>query len=255
MMKTTILSITLLLIGIVYSVHAAKLGLVSAWLFEEGGGNIVKDVVGGHDGDIKGSLKWVGDGKFGGALQFPGNGENYVRIDHDDVFNADPYSFVAWTKLNAASWQYVVWRNGDVWPEPKEVRHLDIWIHDADFPVFMWNAEQGQGRIDGKTIVADGTWHHIAKIYDGKKVQMFIDGKLDGEKASGGALVQNKSPIWIGARPGPVTASGLIDEVGFFTKALSEAQLNDVMDNGLADFAAVEAAGKATTTWGLLKTK
>jgi hypothetical protein len=255
MMKKTILSLTILIIGAVVSTHAAQLGLVSAWLFEENGGNVVKDVVSGHDGEIKGSLKWVEDGKFGRALEFPGKGDSYVRIEHDDLFNADPYTFVAWVKLEAKSWQYVVWRNGEVWPEPKEIRHLDIWIHDADYPVFMWNAAQGPGRIEGKTIVADGTWHHIAKVYDGKNVQMFVDGKVDGEKASGGALVKNESPIWIGARPGDIAATGLFDEVGFFTKALSETQVNDVMRTGLADFAAVEAAGKATTTWGLIKSK
>ncbi|MCE2402458.1 LamG domain-containing protein [Candidatus Poribacteria bacterium] len=254
-MKTTILCLTILIIGAVFSAHAAKLDLASAWLFEENGGKVVKDVVSGHDGDIKGTLKWVGDGKFGGALEFPGKGDSYVRVDHDDVFNADPYTFVAWVKLNAASWQYVVWRNGDVWPEPTNVRHLDIWIHDADYPVFMWHVKGQVGRIDGKTIVADGQWHHIAKIYDGSKVQMFVDGKLEGEKASGGTLDTSKSPIWIGARPGNVAATGLFDEVGFFTKALTEAQVNDVMDTGLADYAAVEASGKATTTWGLLKSK
>lgn len=254
-MKTTIFCLTILIIGAVFAVHAAELGLTSAWLFEENGGNVVKDVVSGHDGDIKGSLKWVGDGKFGGALQFPGKGDSYVRVDHDDVFNSDPYTFVAWVKLNAASWQYVVWRNGDVWPEPENVRHLDIWIHEADFPVFMWHVKGQVGRIDGKTIVADSEWHHIAKVYDGSKVQMFVDGKLEDEKASGGKLDTSKSPIWIGARPGDVAATGLFDEVGFFTKALTEAQVNDVMDTGLADYAAVEAAGKATTTWGLLKSK
>ena len=252
-MKTSILCLITLMIGAVFSAHATKLGLVSAWLFEENGGKVAKDVVSGHDGDIKGSIKWMDNGKFGGALQFPGKGDSYVRIDHDDVFNADPYTFVAWVKLEATSWQYVVWRNGEVWPEPKEIRHLDIWIHQDHYLVFMWNAAQGPGRIEGKTIVADGNWHHIAKVYDGTKVQMFIDGKVDGEKASGGALVKNESPIWIGARPGDIAATGLFDEVGFFTKALSEAQVNDVMDNGLEDYAAVEAAGKATTTWGLLK--
>ena len=30
---------------------------------------------------------------------------------------------------------------------------------------------------------------------------------------------------------------------------------NDVMDKGLAVYAAVDAAGKATTTWALLKVK
>ena len=254
-MKTTILCLTLFIIGTVFTAHAAELGLASAWLFNENSGKVVKDIVSGHDGDIKGNLKWVDDGKFGGALEFPGKGDSYVRVDHDDVFNSDPYTFVAWVKLNAASWQYVVWRNGEVWPEPENVRHLDIWIHQDDYPVFMWHVKGQVGRIDGKTIVADGEWHHIAKVYDGSKVQMFVDGKLEGEKASGGTLDTSKSPIWIGARPGNVAATGLFDEVGFFTKALTEAQVNDVMDTGLADYAAVEATGKATTTWGLLKSK
>ena len=61
--------------------------------------------------------------------------------------------------------------------------------------------------------------------------------------------------FWIGARPGNVAATGLFDEVGFFTEALSEDELNDVMDDGLAGYAAVEAAGKLATTWALLKAK
>ena len=252
---TVILSLLILTMGFGATAYAAKLGLASAWLFDDNGGKVVRDVVSGHNGEIKGSLEWVNNGKFGGALEFPGKGDSYVRVDHDDVFNSDPYSFVAWVKLEAASWQYIVWRNGDVWPEPEDVRHLDIWIHDADYPVFMWHVKGNVGRIDGKTIIADGNWHHIAKIYDGKNVQMFVDGKLDGEKPSGGTLDTSESPIWIGARPGNVAATGLFDEVGFFTEALSENELNDVMDNGLAGYAAVEAAGKATTTWALLKTK
>ena len=254
-MKTTILSLVLVIGIAVTSAHAVKLGLASAWLFDDGDGDTVTDIVSGHDGEIKGSLTWVNNGKFRGALEFPGQGDSYVRIDHDDVFNADPDTFVAWVKLNAASWQYIVWRNGDVWPEPENVRHLDIWIHQNDFPVFMWHVNGQEGRIEGKTIIADSDWHHVAKVYDGSNVQMFIDGKLDGERASGGTLDTSESPIWIGARPGNVAATGLFDEVGFFTQALSEAEVNAVMDNGLADYAAVEATGKATLTWGLLKTK
>ena len=254
-MRTTIFCLIILIIGVPLSAQAAKLGLASAWLFEENGGKVAKDIVGGHDGDIKGSVEWTDNGKFGSALEFPGKGDSYVRVDHDNVFNSDPYTFVSWVKLNAASWQYVVWRNGEVWPEPKLVRHLDIWIHDADYVVFMWHVNGVETRMPGKTIVADSQWHHIAKIYDGKNVQMFIDGKLDGESPSGGTLDTSKSPIWIGARPGNVAATGLIDEVGFFTKALSEAQVNGVMDNGLEGYAAVEASGKATITWGLLKSK
>lgn len=250
-----VLGVLILVMGVAMSADAAKLGLASAWLFDDGNGDVVKDSVSGHHGEVKGSLEWSNDGKFGGALEFPGKGDSYVRIDHGDVFNSDPYTFVAWVQLQAASWQYVVWRNGDVWPEPEDVRHLDIWIHDADYPVFMWHVKGAVGRIEGKTTVADGEWHHIAKVYDGEKVQMYIDGELDGEEQTAGPLDTSESPIWIGARPGNVAATGLFDEVGFFTEALSEDELNAVMENGLADYAAVEAAGKLATAWALLKIK
>ena len=244
----------ILVMGYAASAHAEpKLGLASAWLFDENGGDIVKDVVSGHHGEIKGSLKWTAKGKFGSALEFPGEGDSYVRVDHADVFNADPYTFVAWVELQPTSWQYVVWRNGEEWPEAELVRHLDIWIHQAHYPVFMWHVNGVVGRIEAKTVIADGDWHHIAKVYDGEKVQMFIDGELEDEAPSGGALDTSVSPIWIGARPGDVAATGLFDEVGFFTEALSEADINAVMADGLAVYADVAAAGKLATTWAWLK--
>ena len=55
------LSLLILMIGFSVPAHAAKLGLASAWLFEDGGGKVVKDIVSGHDGDIKGNLEWVKD--------------------------------------------------------------------------------------------------------------------------------------------------------------------------------------------------
>lgn len=82
---------------------------------------------------------------------------------------------------------------------------------------------------------------------------MFIDGELDGEAPSGGTLDTSESPIWIGARPGNVAATGLFDELGFFTEALSEDELNAVMDDGLEGYAAVDADGKTTIIWALLK--
>ncbi len=255
MLKTGILSKTVILIFFVASTHAGKLDLVSAWLFEERRGDVVKDFVGRNDGDIIGKLSRTSYGKFGGAIRFSGRSDSYIRIPHDDIFNADPYTFVVWVKLKHASWQYIVWRNGDVWPEKKEIRHIDIWIHDEGFPVFMWNAGKHKGQIDGKEIITDDKWHHIAKVYDGETVRMFIDGRLDAEELSGGALDTNESAIWIGAHPKGVAATGLIDEIGFFTQALSEAEINAVKDDGLADYAAVEAAGKTTITWAFLKAR
>jgi len=250
--------IGLLIAGsIVTAAQAADMGLACAWLFNEGSGTNISDSVGGNNGEIQGNLKWT-DGLFGKALEFPGAGDSYVSIPHDDVHDADPYTITAWVKLESVSWQYIAWKNGLTWPEPHTKRHIDIWVFDgSNIVVIMWGTEGGganYGRVDGVTPVADGSWHHVAKSSDGEMMRLFIDGKLDGEGSTGGDLVVNgEDPLWIGARPGDVAATGIIDEVGFFTEALDEAQLKTVMDQGLEILAPVEALNKVTTTWGGLK--
>jgi hypothetical protein len=252
--------ISLLMVGSIVTVgQSAGMDLAGAWLFDEGSGGETKDSVGGNDGEIQGDLKWV-DGKFGKGLEFPGRGDSYVSIPHEDVLDSDPYTITAWTKLkNTGNYQYIAWQNGLVWPEPHAKRHTDIWVmNQPGNVVIMWSFEGGAdyGRIDGKTIVADDTWHHVAKSSDGDMMRLFIDGKLDGEAPVGGKLIVNgEDPLWIGARPGDVAATGIFDEVGFFTKALSEDELAEVMDEGLAVIAAVEPSGKLPTTWGELKSE
>ena len=51
-----ILSLIAVMIAFCPNADAAKLGLASAWLFDDNGGKVAKDVVSGHDGEIKGSL-------------------------------------------------------------------------------------------------------------------------------------------------------------------------------------------------------
>ncbi len=154
------------------------------------------------------------------ALEFAGAGDSYVSIPHHDVLDSDPYTFTAWIKLEPVSWQYVVWKNGLTWPESHKKRHMDIWIHDADYPVIMWSADGADDyeRVDGKAVVADGNWHHIAMSSDTKTMRLFV-----------------------------------IDEVGFFTAVLSEDQLKEVMDNGLEVLTPVEALHKLAAIWGGLK--
>ncbi|MFC1716139.1 LamG domain-containing protein [Candidatus Poribacteria bacterium] len=250
--------ISLLVVGIVSSeAQSASMGLVGAWLFDEGSGNDTKDSVGNNHGEIMGNLKWA-DGKLGKALEFAGAGDSYVSIPHNDYMDADPYTITAWVKLEAASWQYIAWRDGLVWPEPRNKRHTDIWVADgSNIVVLMWHTEAGgEGRIDGKTAVADGNWHHVAKSSDSDNMMLYIDGELDGESPIGGQLAINgEDPLWIGARPGNVAATGIIDEVGFFTEALSGDQLKEVMAQGLEPLAAVEPSNKLASTWGKLKTR
>ena len=255
MKNTVAICIGLLAAGIICAAaQSSELGLAAAWLFDEGGGNDARDSLGGSQGELMGNLGWT-DGLFGKAIEFPGQGDSYVSIPHDDVMDSDPYTITAWVKLEPASWQYIAWKDGTVWPEPHKKRHTDIWVHDAGYVVIMWHTEAGgDGRADGTTVVADGNWHHVAESSDGDTMRLYIDGQVDGEAPIGGKLAINgEDPLWIGARPGDVAATGVIDEVGFFTQALSEDELQTVMNDGLATLAAVEPLKKMAATWGKLK--
>ena len=116
-MKTLTLTCLFCLVCVVPIAESAGAEIVGAWLFEETSGNTVKDIAGGNDGTIKGSVEREANGKFGRALKFPGKGDSYVSIPYNDVFDSDPYTFTAWVKLEAASWQYIAWQNGLTWPD------------------------------------------------------------------------------------------------------------------------------------------
>ena len=195
-------------------------GLRGCWSFDEGKGTIGENAVGGNLAIVSPDLKWV-EGKRGKAIQY--DGENYVVVPHDDFFNAATFTICAWVKLEQTyNYHYIIWKDGIKWPEEGPGRRTDIWVEMTGPVTVMWNYED---RLDGKKIVTDNKWHHVAEVYDGKSIKLYIDGALDGEAQPSGKLPTNQLPMWIGARPGGVAAKGIIDEVRFYDRALSEEQI------------------------------
>ena len=76
--------------------------------------------------------------------------------------------------------------------------------------------------------MADDQWHLVVCVNDGRTVRFYVDGKKDAEGALTGPLAQSDFPLWIGARPGNIAASGIIDEVKFFDWALTEQEVADL---------------------------
>ena len=209
--------------------QAQTMGLKGYWAFDEGSGNTVKNAVGSNHGLLKDGLTWT-EGKSGKAIAFDGSG--YVLIDSAPYLNSKQYTFSAWAKLKDTSdYQYIVWRGGPEFPEPTEARTLDIWItmsgtlsgilhyKDPDaFPI----------TIEGSAKVADGKWHHVVCTNDGKTVTFYVDGKKDASGKLAGPLATSQFPLWIGARPADVAATGVIDEVKFFDQALTPKQVAEL---------------------------
>jgi hypothetical protein len=236
--KIRVLAISLTLTVLVAGCHlvgprAGKIaGLKGYWSFDEGKGDIVKNVVGTNHGRIQGGLKWV-DGKYGKAIEF--NGQGYVIVKHEDFFNSPNYTVTAWTKLkDVFNYHYIVWKNGPEFPDVGPGRRIDIWV-DMGGPVnVMWHDKDGvyEERLYGKKAITDDKWHHVVEVYDGKSIALYIDGSLDGREEPSGQLPINREPLWIGARPGGVAATGIIDEVCFYDRALSADMIKTLSEGG-----------------------
>ena len=81
-----------------------------------------------------------------------------------------------------------------------------------------------------------------------------VDGILEAEKEWGGDPDTHEGDVAIGAlTSGEWPIPGIIDEVGLFSEALSETEINDLMTNGLQSVLAVEPANKLATAWGCIK--
>lgn len=228
--------------------------IVGIWLFDENEGNVVEDASGnGHEGEIMGNVEWV-EGKFGPALEF-GKGDSYVLIPHDDSLNLKTFSITAWVNLvNLGAYAGIVEKfdEGDI-----RSFYLDV---NPDGKLYGgFKGENGWNSCMAEK-VTDEKWHHVAVTYDMKKLLVYIDGdSSSGEMSLGEEGIEpllNTAPVYIG---GPATGGGgpnqgIIDEVGIFNDALTEADVNDIMKNGFEQSVlAVESSGKLAVTWGSIK--
>ena len=219
--------------------------LSGIWFFDEGKGGIAIDSSdNGNDGELV-DVQWV-DGKFGKALKFEG-GAHVAVGDFSDY--KDEVSIVAFIKTPAApAWSdIIVGPCGDV--------ILTLRDHKLNFAGQC--AQPIPHNTWSKSLLNDDKWHQIAGTYDGKEVNVYVDGELEASNAAAGPFIAG--PKFIGSRDDKQEAfTGLIDEIAFFNVALSEGDVKAIAESGLSvalGFAAVSPQAKLTTAWAKLKSE
>lgn len=56
-------------------------------------------------------------------------------------------------------------------------------------------------RAEAQITLKTGQWHHLAGVFDGREVRMYVDGVLRARAAGAGPRTTNSMPIFIGADP------------------------------------------------------
>lgn len=84
-------------------------------------------------------------------------------------------------------------------------------------------------------VCGPGEWCHVAGLFDGVRVKIYINGALDGELAYSGTPPTTGHTLRIGQRySGDFTFKGLIDEVSIYNRALTDEEIQAIFAAGSA---------------------
>jgi len=182
--------------------------------------------------------------------------QNDTTLGH--VTNFDPLTDNALIVSGVDNGRLTIAHNSSLMPT--KAFTLEAWIYPTQFKTNIWEGSviskesgdggyainiggNGQGRIvigsnnwyeaiiPAKTIVIN-KWTHIAGVYDGTSIKIYVNGELKGTKIGVGAIKASESPIYIGASPvfSGREFKGGIDEVRIWNKALTAGEVKTFKD-------------------------
>jgi len=227
--KKSILS--LILAFVVTNIATADPNLVGWWKFDEGSGMDANDSAGNNHGTLVNGPIWT-TGRTGGALQFDGV-DDYVEVPNSNSLQlTNAITVAAWAKVDSFDvWRTIVSKGQsgihEFWFGYRPTNRLD----------FKFNGLDGRNN-PSNTVITDSDWHHLAGVYDGNDIYVFIDGLLDNMPMSyvdinynTGTLNIAHTKYWNCCNPDGSDCcrfTGLIDEVSIYNRSLTEDEIYDL---------------------------
>ena len=144
----------------------------------------------------------------------------------DIVQVADQPQFTVGPRVAVAAWVNPTVINKD---HPIVLKRLDSKT-SFSLGIHKGNLEMSVVLTTGKTFISrapieGNTWTHVAGMYDGRFVFLFMNGEQVGQVAAAGTLRNVFAPIRIGATTQAQHFQGMIDEVWLSTNVVSKEEL------------------------------
>jgi hypothetical protein len=247
--------IAILMVGLVFStVSLAKApdGLVFFLAFDEGSGNIARDLSGfGNNGIVNGKSDWK-NGKYKGGFHF--DGKTNIAVENKEPLTSltHPMSVAAWINPDDLSaWQNIMEM------DRTNATKTNGWKFGFNVNKMVWTT-YGVLDFTGATTINNSKWTHVAATWDGTQAIIYINGEPEAPLPGGGVInvkdTKDIPSLDLGWRRSSASAYylGGMDEACIFKRVLNGDEIKTVM-NGLGSLLAVEPVGKLATKWGDLK--
>jgi len=207
-------------------------GLVGYYPLDEGMGNIAHDMSGnGHDGTLPNSgVTWISSGVIKGGINIDGTASSNIKLGTwNPAEGTGQLSLAFWVNwAQSGSLDQCLISKRDDWNAAGMMFDLRLRNNDNSF-----RFHHGGGAVlysPGNVLTPFvGQWAHIAATFDGTTARLYLNGE---EIASGAFFLANKTTaeMRIGSysSAGP-TFNGDMDEVRIYNRALTQADMLDVL--------------------------
>lgn len=111
-----------------------------------------------------------------------------------------PFSISVWLQSSMTA-------GAELWPGILSTRYgpgtgqgsVMLGLNPDALPVFHTETEMGGQTVMGQTALNDGRWHHLVASYDGRQMQLFVDGQVMGSAEQQGSPLQHRITPFVGS--------------------------------------------------------
>jgi len=207
-----------------------KNGLRGYWKLDSAEGGKVRDFSGkGLEGSFVGKpVLQPEKGLVGGGIEFRGDG--CISVPTGDRLDIkEEMTVAAFIKVGTIGFdvQYFVSQavQGDqlaLWALTREGAYSTL--------VFVCRPNDEKRMVKVPIALNDGRWHHVAGVYTGREMQLYIDGALSSSLLTSGTLPRSNGKVCIGKRCGfeespEYGVQGMVDEVTIYNRALTKEEI------------------------------
>ncbi|MEZ5070833.1 MAG: glycoside hydrolase family 2 TIM barrel-domain containing protein [Bacteroidales bacterium] len=170
-------------------------------------------------------------GRFGLAAVLSGH-DDWVEVARDPSLDlaGDELTLDLWVKVDSFTGYGALVTKGDFQFGLNQVTEseLEFYVHT--------DPRAGVSRLKGRLPEDwEGAWHHVAGIYDGNKMELYVDGRIVGTRKNRGNLLNAPYPVTVGksselrdSHRGDLTAAA-VDRVRIFDRAMD---IRSLMEEG-----------------------
>ena len=209
---------------ITFTVADLSTGLLGHWTLDEGSGDTANDASGQEqDAKLVGGPSWAG-GRAGGALRLDGQRAHLAVAPAAPLDNLSALTLSAVVNLQSAGRQQAIFDKRD---SPAD--GFAMYIDRAGRLLVYLNGTT----LTGRNRLTTGGWHHVAAVYDGEDLTLFVDGEEDLWDWMNAGVVDTSAELRIGGPWRTAAASyfaGRLDQLRIYDRPLSEAEIRQLRD-------------------------